>query len=67
MEPIFVTKTQLAVMYFPNVSKERARHTLMGVIKTDRLLCQQLRDTGYEDGQRFFTPIQVGLIRKRLG
>ena len=68
MKSTFVSKTDLAVAYFPHLTAHSARNKLMSLINT---MCgdlpEQLRSTGYTNRCKDLSPRQVELITDRLG
>ena len=67
MKKSFVSKTDLAVSFFPHISRPAARHKLMQFINEDPELIKQLNAAGYKSMNREFTPLQVDIIFARLG
>ena len=67
MKHTFVSKTDLAVAYFPHISRQAARHKLMQFIRDDSHLLAELEATGYSSNNRQFSPLQVDIIFRRLG
>ena len=67
MRNTYISKTDLAVAYFPYIDVHSARHKLMGIINSDDRLLPLLIDTGYQNSNRQFSPRQVELILDRLG
>lgn len=67
MKHSFVSKTDLAVAYFPYVNQHSARHKLMELINDDHELITQLRSTGYTKLSHMFSPRQVEMIIQKYG
>lgn len=67
MKLTFVSKTDLAVAYFPYVNQHTARHKLMELITADSSLVAKLMATGYTKLCRMFSPKQVELIMEKFG
>lgn len=67
MKRTFVSKTDLAVAYFPCIDPRSARGKLMSLIKSTASLLAQLRSTGYTDRQKEFSPLQVDIITAHFG
>ena len=68
MKQTFVSKTDLAVAYFPHLSPDSARHKLMSLIsdKSTKIM-ERLRSIGYRDLQKDLSPAQVSIITDYLG
>lgn len=60
-------KGELATLYAPNITPAAACKRLAAWILHHPTLMSDLRQTGYEDKQRTFTPRQVRLIFDALG
>ncbi len=60
-------KTELALLYCPNLSGSAARRKLKQWIYLQPQLVADLIDMGYSENTRNFTPIQVRLIVGALG
>ncbi len=67
MKNCFISKTDLAVAYFPFINQHAARNKLMHFIAADARLMQQLENAGYTRLCRQFSPKQVELIFEHLG
>lgn len=67
MKFTFVSKSDLAIAYFPHVGTHSACNKLMSIIKDDQELHSRLLSTGYRKLNRTFTPKQVEMIVERLG
>jgi len=67
MKHSFISKTDLAVAYFPHLDPHSARHKLMGLIESDTTLLPRLQDSGYRHMSRQFSPRQVDMIIDRYG
>jgi len=67
MKRTFISKTDLAVAYFPYVNEHSARHKLMGIIDSDAKLMESLSQSGYIRTSRQFSPKQVDIIFDHLG
>ncbi|MBQ0046089.1 MAG: DUF4248 domain-containing protein [Prevotellaceae bacterium] len=63
----FVSKTELAQRYFPNVADRSALNKLMSLITSDTPLLHSLIELGYRKEQRYFSPAQLSLIFQRFG
>lgn len=61
------TKNELAHMYMPNSSYETRMRTFRRWIKRNTALYQALKEVGYNDYCKVFTPKQVTLIFSYLG
>lgn len=62
MQPKRYSKTELALMYFPDSSPETARRHLMSWITSNPELMECLRREHYDRNSRIFTKRQVQLI-----
>lgn len=63
-----VSKTELAILYYPGVNKESALKSLMNLIKrSEVLLCELISETGYDKNCHRLTPRQVEITIKHLG
>ena len=60
-------RTELALIYSPNLTPKGALARLNGWIRLYPGLEQQLKATGFKWSQRYFTPAQVSLITEALG
>ncbi|WP_297900731.1 DUF4248 domain-containing protein [uncultured Parabacteroides sp.] len=60
-------KSDLAVLYFPELASHQACNRLRRWIVRCTELHDRLREAGYRSEQRIFTPRQVGLIVRFLG
>jgi len=60
-------RMELAQMYSPEVTPQRAWRRLREWIAFNGELSEMLRRTGYDGRHRSFTPRQVGLIFEYLG
>ena len=67
MKNTFITKTDLAMAYFPFVSERAARHKLMQVVNSDARLLESLLNVGYSRASHLLSPACVELIVERLG
>jgi len=67
MNNSFISKSELALAYFPYISKESARHKLMSYILDNHALHDRLIQTGYTFRTRSFSPKQLGIIYEYLG
>lgn len=67
MKRAFVSKTDLAMAYFPFVSVSRARHKLMELIESNAELMAALFASGYKRLTRTFSPLQVDMIMDKFG
>ena len=67
MKHTFVSKTDLAVAFFPHINEHSARHKLMNYIESTPELMQQLHLSGYTRLSRSFSPKQVEMICEVLG
>jgi len=67
MKNCFISKTDLAVAYFPFINQNAARNKLMHFIATDAELMHQLEQVGYTRLCRQFSPKQVEMIMAKLG
>lgn len=61
------TKSQLAQMYFPELSNVAARRRLARWIARCQPLCDKLADANYDKNSRWFTPNQVRCIVEHFG
>ena len=61
-----MTKTQVALLYNPNVSPKSAVQTLMRWIERNPPLKAELEESGYKRSQKIFSPKQVRIIYKYL-
>ncbi len=61
------SKGELASLYAPNIAPSSACKRLAAWILHHPTLMSDLRQTGYTDKQRTFTPKQVELIFEALG
>lgn len=62
-----LSKKQLALQYFPDITPQGAVHKLMDFVNRDEELLCAIRHTGYRDRQKRFTSRQVGIIYGYLG
>ena len=67
MKKTFISKTDLAVAYFPFINENAARHKLMALINDNRSLMDSLIASGYKTLSRAFSPRQVELIFDAFG
>ncbi|MCQ2300839.1 MAG: DUF4248 domain-containing protein [Bacteroidales bacterium] len=67
MKNTFVTKSELAMMYFPGSSPDTARHHLMAWIRKNPRLAEELEKSGYSKKARYFSPKEIKLIARYLG
>jgi hypothetical protein len=59
--------SELAQLYFPNVTKKSASVQLRRWILLNKKLESELLQTGFKPGQRLLTPRQVKLILTEFG
>ncbi|MFN6380351.1 MAG: DUF4248 domain-containing protein [Flavobacteriales bacterium] len=59
--------SELAQLYFPNVTKKSASVQLRRWIVLNKKLEFELLETGFKPGQRLLTPKQVQIITEILG
>lgn len=62
-----ITKSELALLYAPNLTSHAAVNRLMKWLKKSPETMAALHDSGYEHRQKVFTPQQVGIIFDFLG
>jgi len=63
-----ISKTELAMHYFPNVCRESALKSFMSLVKSNPELMKRLdKETHYRKTIHRFTPRQVDLIFEMLG
>lgn len=68
MRNTFVSKTDLALAYFPHLTAHSARNKLMSLIRdTHTDLMDRLNATGYRPLQKDFSPRQVSIIIDHFG
>ena len=67
MKNIFISKVDFAQAYFPYIKADAARQKFMRLIVDDVELLSKLTATGYNSKSHSFSPIQVELIKERLG
>lgn len=67
MKRTFISKTDLAVAYFPHIEARCARAKLMSLIRSSQSLLSFLHTTGYQDRQRLLSPLQVDRIMEEFG
>lgn len=60
-------RTQLAKLYFPDMSRDAAYRKMKGWITGCKDLVDALSHSGYNWRNRTFTPVQVALIFEYLG
>ncbi len=60
-------KQELAMMYFPDLSKEAAGRDLRRWISKCGDLCRRLQEIGYDKNRKFFLKREVRLIVEFLG
>ncbi len=65
--PIVMSKSELALLYFPTITPESATNRLMRWIYSCSPLLQELEATGYHRSQKLLTSRQVALIVAHLG
>ena len=61
-----MTKSEVALLYNPNVSPKSAVRTLNRWIEGNAALKTELVNAGYKRGKRIFTPKQIRIIYKYL-
>lgn len=61
------SKSQLAKIYFPELSTIAARHRLARWIARCKPLCEQLAESNYNKRSHWYTPNQVRCIISHLG
>lgn len=66
-EIVSMTKTELAVLYAPDIKPHSAVNRLNKWITLNKPLIAALRRTGYKKNARRFSPKQVKLIFHYLG
>lgn len=66
-EPKAMSKTELALMYFPASQPKTALNHLMSWIKRCRPLMEKLLETGYRTQDKWLTPRQVEAVMYYLG
>ncbi len=59
--------SELAQLYFPNVTKKSASVQLRRWILQNKKLESELSETGFKPGQRLLTPRQVEIIVNTIG
>ena len=63
-----ISKTELALLYFPNVNRESALKSFMSLVKSNPELMKRLeKETHYCKTVHRLTPRQVDLILEMLG
>jgi len=63
-----ISKTELALLYFPNVCRESALKSFMSLVKSNPELVKRLvKETHYRKTIHRFTPRQVDLVFEMLG
>lgn len=67
MKSTFVSKTDLAIAYFPHMEARSARGKLMSLITSAGTLLERLRSSGYTDRQKDLSPHQVEMIMEQFG
>jgi len=67
MKHTFISKTDLAVAYFPFINQHAARNKMMQFINNDSELMSKLEAAGYTRLCRQFSPKQVEMIFEHLG
>jgi hypothetical protein len=67
MEITSMTKTELAMLYAPDLTPHSAVNRLARWMACNPLLMAALRRTGYRKTARRFSPRQVALIVRYLG
>lgn len=67
MKTKFLSKTELAVLYFPYIQPESAVNKLMNLIKDNDKLKNSLIQYGYKRYSKHLTCKQVSLIFEFLG
>ena len=68
MRNTFVSKTDLALAYFPHLTAHSARNKLMSLIRdTSTDLMDRLNATGYKPLQKDLSPLQVSIIIEHFG
>ena len=60
-------RTELALLYYPNLKSESAWRALRHELELCKDLARALRKEGYTPAQRRFTPRQVRTITQHLG
>lgn len=65
--PIAMKKSELALLYFPQVAPASATNRLMRWIHNCPPLMKELEATGYHHFQKLLTARQVTLITSHLG
>lgn len=59
--------TELSIRYNPTLSVKSCRRILMEWIHINIHLSAELHATGWNEGNRWLTPMQVGIIYRFLG
>lgn len=67
IQGVYVAKSELAMLYAPELSPHAAVNRLMAWLKKDPDTIRALRATGYNKYQKILTPKQVAIITSFLG
>jgi|GEM_PF-26128 len=62
-----MSKTELALLYFPNVSPANALRSFMRLINSHPYLIGELKKTNYKKHNHVLTPRQISCIIQHLG
>ena len=67
MDIVPMKKSELALLYAPNLTPHAAVNRLMTWVKHDKQLMAELLGTGYRKTAKLLSAMQVGLIVEHLG
>lgn len=68
MKLTYITKTDLALAYFPHLTPDSARHKLISIISEQgSRIRERLLSVDYRASQKEFSPAQVSIIVEHLG
>lgn len=65
--PRLYKKSELAMMYFPNATKESASRSFRRWLTRCKMMMKELDDAGYDKNRQYLLKPEVEIIVKHLG